>query len=57
MTDIQPSRLPHAIDAAKREGVDLVVILAAERGTTVHALVCEGLNAVFAKHRRPKIAK
>ena len=34
-----------------------VKILAAERGTTVHALVCEGLNAVFAKHRRPEIAK
>ena len=25
--------------------------------TTVHALVCEGLNAVFAKHRRPEIAE
>ena len=34
-----------------------VKVLAAERGTTVHALVCEGLNAVFAKHRRPEIAK
>ena len=34
-----------------------VKILAAERGTTVHALVCEGLNAVFAKHQRPEIAK
>ena len=34
-----------------------VKVLAAERGTTVHALVCEGLNAVFAKHRRPEIAE
>ena len=34
-----------------------VKILAAEHGTTVHALVCEGLNAVFAKHRRPEIAR
>ncbi len=34
-----------------------VKVLAAERETTVHALVCEGLNAVFAKYRRPEIAK
>ena len=26
-----------------------------DEGTTVHALVCEGLNLVFAKHRRPEI--
>jgi hypothetical protein len=34
-----------------------VKILAAEHGTTVHALVCEGLNAVFAKYGRPEIAQ
>ena len=34
-----------------------VKVLAAERSTTVHALVCEGLNMVFAKHRRPEIAE
>lgn len=34
-----------------------VKILAAEQDTTVHALVCEGLNLVFAKHRRPEIAQ
>ena len=34
-----------------------VKILAAEHGTTVHALVCDGLNAVFAKHHRPEIAR
>ena len=28
-----------------------------DEGTTVHALVCEGLNLVFAKHRRPEIAQ
>ena len=34
-----------------------VKVLAAERGTTVQALVCEGLNTVFAKHGRPEIAE
>ena len=30
-----------------------IKILAAEDGTTVHALVREGLNAVFARHHHP----
>ena len=34
-----------------------VKILAAEQGTTVHALVCEGLNAMFARYHRPEIAR
>ena len=34
-----------------------VKVIAAERGTTVHALVCEGLNTVFVKHGRPEIAE
>ena len=42
------------VDGAVRTQVK---VLAAERETTVHALVCEGLNAVFAKYRRPEIAK
>ena len=32
-------------------------VLAAEHGITVHRLVCEGLNSVFAKYRRPEIAR
>lgn len=32
-------------------------MLAAEQQTTVHRLVCEGLNAVFAQHHKPEIAK
>ena len=32
-------------------------ILAAETGITMHRLVCEGLNAVFAKYQRPEIAR
>lgn len=32
-------------------------MLAAERQTTVHRLVCAGLNAVFAEHHKPEIAK
>ncbi len=42
------------VEAAVRTQVK---ILAAEHGTTVHALVCEGLNTVFAKHHRPEIAR
>ena len=42
------------VEAAVRTQVK---ILAAEHGTTVHALVCDGLNAVFAKHHRPEIAR
>ena len=34
-----------------------VKVLAAQRGTTVHALVCEGLNATFAKYGQPEIAR
>lgn len=34
-----------------------IKVLAAEQETTVQALVCEGLNAVFAKHHRPEIAQ
>ena len=30
-------------------------MLAAERGTSVHSLVCAGLNAVFAQHHKPEI--
>ena len=32
-------------------------VLSAEHGVTVHRLVCEGLNTVFAKYRRPEIAR
>jgi len=32
-------------------------ILAAEQQTTVHRLVCTGLNAVFAEHHKPEIAR
>ena len=32
-------------------------MLAAERGTSVHSLVCAGLNAVFAQHHKPEIAR
>jgi hypothetical protein len=32
-------------------------VLSAEHGITVHRLVCEGLNAVFAKYQRPEIAR
>ena len=32
-------------------------MLAAERQTTVHRLVCTGLNAVFAEHHKPEIAE
>ena len=42
------------VEAAVRTQVK---ILAAAHETTVHALVCEGLNAVFAKHHRPEIAR
>ncbi len=31
--------------------------LAADEDTTVHKLVCEGLNAVFARARLPEIAR
>ena len=34
VTDVQPSRLAHAVDAAKREGVDLVVIDTPPRSET-----------------------
>ena len=34
-----------------------IKVLAAEQETTVQALVCEGLNAIFAKHHRPEIAQ
>ena len=34
-----------------------IKILAAEHATTVQALVCEGLNSVFAKHHRAEIAR
>ena len=32
-------------------------VLSAENEVTVHRLVCEGLNAVFAKYRLPEIAR
>ena len=32
-------------------------VLAAEQQTTVHRLVCTGLNAVFAEHHKPEIAR
>lgn len=32
-------------------------ILSAEHEITVHRLVCEGLNAVFAKYHQPEIAR
>ena len=32
-------------------------MLAVERGTSVHSLVCAGLNAVFAQHHKPEIAR
>ena len=32
-------------------------MLAAERQTTVHRLVCAGLNAIFAEHHKPEIAR
>ena len=35
---------------------DQLKILAAEQRTTVLALMCEGLNSVFAKHGKPEIA-
>jgi hypothetical protein len=31
-------------------------IIAAEEGTTVQALLAEGINTVFAKRRKPEIA-
>ncbi len=55
-----PRRRENTVPLTVHVGSDVrtqVKILAAEQGTTVHALVCEGLNLVFAKHRRPEIAQ
>ena len=39
------------------EAVRQLRILAAEEGTSMQALMAEGLNSVFAKYGKPQIAK
>lgn len=39
------------------EAVRQLRILAAEEGTTIQALMAEGLNYIFAKYGKPQIAK
>ncbi len=56
---VKPSRVDkvgltiHVDPAVRRQ----LKVLAAERDATVHGLVCEALNLLFAQHSRPEIAE
>ena len=56
---VKPSRVGkvgltvHVDPAVRRQ----LKVLAAERDATVHGLVCEALNLLFAEHSRPESAQ